>query len=246
MIDVILLIVVLAVGWCVAGEGPFGAGLTLLCAVFGGLITMNFFETLAGFLASTWPAWESRADYVAYMALFGGSTILLRMAAAWCAPTEMELHAYAESSRWVLGAAAGYVTMAILFTGLHTAPLPREFLGFKPERKNFFDIAAPDRQWLGFTQHVTERVFFRYYYPDANNRKLRGKYAFDAMQRVLADKPNELQVLPSFLIRYADRRAQNTGAAAAKAAPQLNAAPSGTEEGGGTGAPANGGGAPSF
>ena len=48
------------------------------------------------------------------------------------------------------------MTMAILLTSLHTAPLPREFMAFAPERSNFFG-SAPDRQWLGFTQYVSEK-----------------------------------------------------------------------------------------
>ncbi len=54
--------------------------------------------------------------------------------------------------------ATGYVVAAIILTSLHTAPLSREFMGFKPERSNLFDALAPDRQWLGFTQYVSEHV----------------------------------------------------------------------------------------
>ena len=51
----------------------------------------------------------------------------------------------AATRRWTCGLATGYVTVAFLLTALHTAPLPREFLGFSGEKKNFFGIGA-DRQ----------------------------------------------------------------------------------------------------
>ena len=50
-------------------------------------------------------------------------------------------------------------------TALHVAPLPREFMGFRPERKNLFDFAAPDRQWLALTQYVSETSLQKSYGP---------------------------------------------------------------------------------
>ena len=43
----ILLLVVVAVTWCVAGEGAWGAGLTFLCVLFAGLLAMNFGSILS-------------------------------------------------------------------------------------------------------------------------------------------------------------------------------------------------------
>ena len=88
--------------------------------------------------------------------------------------------------------------MAIVLTALHTAPLPREFIGFKPERKNLFGMVAPDRQWLGFTQFVSEGVLGRGF-----------PIGFDAPTADFIDDPNNKDrntVWPSFPIRYAHRR----------------------------------------
>jgi hypothetical protein len=81
--------------------------------------------------------------------------------------------------------------MAILLTALHTAPLPRSFVGFSPERSNFFDSLAPDRQWLGFTQHVSEKV-------------LNTGRVFDGPKFSMPGTDQEYW--PSFPIRYATRR----------------------------------------
>jgi hypothetical protein len=83
--------------------------------------------------------------------------------------------------------------MAFLLTALHTAPLPRNFLGFTPERDNFFNVAAPDREWLGFVQYVSENSL--------SSSDLR---IFDGPRFLVPNHEN--QVWPSFIIRYATRR----------------------------------------
>lgn len=125
--------------------------------------------------------------------------------------------------RWFFGALTGYVTMAILLTALHTAPLPREFMGFKPERSNFFGM-APDRQWLGFVQYVTEKPFARIMFQDPSSKELVA-HAFDGKYEVLGDKssPYPNTIWPSFPIRYAMRRDQigNGGNQGSVAAPVI-------------------------
>jgi hypothetical protein len=98
-----------------------------------------------------------------------------------------------DAARWIFGFLTGYVTMAILLTALHTAPLPREFLGFTPERKNLFGLAAPDREWLGFVQYVSEKSL-----------RSSADTVFDGTHFRLPGHDNE--IWPTFIIRYASRR----------------------------------------
>ena len=155
----LVVIVALAVAWCVAGEGAWGAGLTFLCVLFAGLLAMNFFEPVAGMLDGFGSGFQDYSDLTALVGLFTLFTFLGRLAAENISPTEIEFDGRIYNvARWLFGLATGYTTMAILLTALHTAPLPRSFIGFSPERANFFDTFAPDRQWLGFTQHVSEKV----------------------------------------------------------------------------------------
>ena len=155
---------------------------------------------------------------------------------------DCRLVTFDQGGRWVFGALAGYATMAFLLTSLHTAPLPREFMGFKPERSNFFGM-APDRQWMGFTQYVSEKPFAYFKYKDPDTQELI-PLAFDGKYEVLGDKsaryPNT--IWPSFPIRYAMRRDQvaggsNQGSAAAPISiqPVAPASPSGSGTGGGPG-----------
>lgn len=190
----ILLLIVAGVTWCVAGEGAWGAVLTFLAVLFAGLLTVNFFEPFASLLDSMiGSAIQDYSDLVAYLALFALFTFLLRLATDNISPTEIELDGRVyQVTRWLFGFATGYLTMAILLTAVHTAPLPRSFLGFKPEGNTFFDISAPDRQWLGFTQHISEKV-------------LSTGRIFDGPRYSMPDDAPK-RVWPSFPIRYATKR----------------------------------------
>lgn len=193
----VLLVGVLGVvTWCTASEGAWGSVLTFLCVLFSGLLTMNFFEPIAALIEESGGSFlEPYADLIAFIGLFAGLTALGRAATDQISPTDiaMEGPVY-QATRWVFAAATGYTTMAILATAVHTAPLPRNFVGFAPEKKNLFDMAAPDREWLGFTQRVSERVL-------ANGRIFDGP-----VWEVPGSSPPKNEVWPSFAIRYATRR----------------------------------------
>ncbi len=189
---IILVLIVAIVTWCVASEGAFGAGLTLLCVVFAGLLAMNFFEPVAGLLDGFGTWMRDYSDFTALVGLFALFAFLGRLACDSIAPMEIEYDARIyNAGRWLFALATGYVTMAILLTAVHTAPLPREFLGFSPERNNLFDVDAPDRRWLGFTQHVSEKI-------------LATGSIFDGPRFPMPETTQ--QIWPSFPIRYATKR----------------------------------------
>jgi hypothetical protein len=208
-IDIGLLVVWGLVTWCVAGEGAFGAAVSCACVLFSALLAMNFFEPFANFAERYLITdWSMYWDFIALCGLFAACVTGLRFLCDYLSPRYPQMVALAEDiGRWGFGLVAGYVTMAFLLTSLHTAPLPREFLGFTPERKNLFNLMAPDRQWLGFTQFVSEHALSMGGQP----------HVFDGpnasfIQAPADQKPNT--VWPSFPIRYATRRAQFSGAIA--------------------------------
>ena len=156
MIDIICLAVVGVITWFVATEGIWGAVQVFLCTLLAGLVAMNFFEPLAGQLRAVVP--DKYCDIVALLGLFTGLTFALRMGTEYLSPSYIQVFLMLDTAgRWVVGAATGYLTMAFLLTAVHTAPLPREFLGFQAERANFFG-SFPDRQWLGFVQYVSAKA----------------------------------------------------------------------------------------
>lgn len=202
MFDVILLIVWGIVTWCVSGEGAFGAAVNCLVIIVSGLLAMNFFEPFAAFAQSnliSTGAWPYRWDVIMLVGLFGLFVFSLRALMEKLSPRFIEMNGLAhEIGRWSFGLLGGYVTMAFLLTALHTAPLPRNFMEFRPERANLFGILAPDRQWLGFTQYVSENAF-------ASGR------IFDGPDSDFIDDnadDNRNTIWPSFPIRYATRREQ--------------------------------------
>jgi lipid-A-disaccharide synthase-like uncharacterized protein len=200
MFDVMLLVVWGIVTWCVSGEGAFGAAVNCLVIIVSGLLAMNFFEPFAAFAQQnlmSGGAWSYRWDVIILVGLFGLCVFGLRTLMEKLSPRYIEMSGLAhEIGRWSFGLVGGYVTMAFLLTALHTAPLPRNFMEFRPERANLFGILAPDRQWLGFTQYVSENVF-------ASGRIFDGP-----VSDFIDDQSNENRntVWSSFPIRYASRR----------------------------------------
>ena len=198
MIDFILLAILIIVTFFVANEGAWGAGLTFLAVLFAGLLAMNWFEPLAntvqGFHASG--AAPYYWDIVALVGLFAGFVFGIRALTDYLMPTYVSVDGLTYNiGRWVLGLATGYIVMAFLLTALHTAPLPREFAGFRPERKNLFDMVAPDRQWLAMTQYVSEKSL-----------RKGGGPVFDAVTLTPIEGKDQTLTLSSFPIRYATRR----------------------------------------
>jgi hypothetical protein len=209
MIDIILVVILAGVTWCVASEGFSGAIQTAIICIISGLAAMNFFEplaaTLEGILPADYAAW---ADSVALIGIFAISVTILRLVVERVDPgfPDARKPMY-EAGRWLGALLAGYVTMAFLLTTLHTAPLPREFLGFAPERANLLNLAAPDRQWLGFTQYVSEKSLKKWGNPNI----------FDGPQMQLGNSGNPYpnDVWASFPIRYATRRENLSSSATA-------------------------------
>ena len=234
LILISLIAIVAIIAYLLSIEGIWTAASTLLCVVISGLIAMNFFEPFANFLqrtVSSSEGWAPRWDMVALLTLFAIFVTLLRVMGEALMPKFVDVHPIAhEVGRWGSGVLAGYVTAAILLTSLHTTPLPREFMGFQPERPNLLGIAAPDRQWLGFTQYLSEKTM-----PTGR--------IFDGPTFEVT-RGSGVKVWPSFPIRYATRREQIAqGTLVIEAPPTASSSPAPAAQGPSDGSrPAGGGG----
>jgi hypothetical protein len=186
--------------------------------VLSGLLAMNLFEPAAEMLQGILKTyeWQHRWDIITFLGLFSLSVWGLREATERIMPTTLEVAGLMYESRWLFGAGAGYAMVAIILTSLHVAPLGREFIGFRPERSNLFDAVAPDRQWLGFTQYVSERVM----------RAGPNGPIFDGAEfpRIPED-PATVQVWSSFPIRYAQRRELYSGSDVGSSGPPATSGP---------------------
>lgn len=200
MIDILLVVILAVVTWCVASEGLVGATQLCVIVILSGLLAMNFFEPLGGLLEAALPAGAGKwADLVALLGLFGGLTFLMRLLAERIGPGFPDApQLLYEAGRWGTALLTGYIAMAIMCTAVHTAPVSRNFWGFTPERANLFGVMAPDRQWLGFTQYVSEKSLSKWGTPNI----------FDGPKTRLGNPgdPYDNEIWSSFPIRYATRR----------------------------------------
>lgn len=228
VIDIVLLGILGITTYLVAVDGPWNAILAFFSVIFGGLLAMNFFEPLAGLIAAQSRDMADRADFISLVGLFALFVFLIRLGLEQVAPSNIELPDLAyKIGSWGFGFATAYVTVAVLCTSLHTAPMPRKFLGFAPERKNLIGITAPDIQWLAFTQHVTENVFARRYAIINENKETETTYRnFDGL-RVMFPSRHVSEYLPTFVIRYASRRQRIEGRPAMVAPPVVPASSTG-------------------
>lgn len=221
MIDLILILIFAGVTWAVAGEGPWGAALVFFSVVVSGLLAMNIFEPVAELLQGILGTyeWQHRWDIIALLGVFSVGVWGLREATERIMPTSLDVAGLVYEMRWLFGAATGYAMVAIILTALHTAPLGREFAGFRAERANLLNALAPDRQWLGLTQYVSEHVM----------RSGTDGPIFDGAQypRIQGDSAT-MQVWSSFPIRYAQRRAdfEATASGSGSSAPASSGPPS--------------------
>jgi hypothetical protein len=208
MIDILLVVILGVVTWCVASEGLVGATQLCVIVILSGLLAMNFFEPFGGLLEAALPAGAGKwADLVALLGLFGGLSFLLRILAERVGPGFPDApQLLYETGRWGAALLTGYIAMAIVCTAVHTAPVSRNFWGFTPERANLFGVMAPDRQWLGFTQYVSEKSLSKWGTPNV----------FDGPKTRLGNPgdPYDNEVWSSFPIRYATRRERFAAASA--------------------------------
>jgi hypothetical protein len=232
MILFCLIAVIGVITWLLSQEGIWGAASVLVIVVLSGLVAMNFFEPAAILLTRFVPAVGNYADFICLVGLFAGSVFGLRYLSEYLVPVDIRVPDMLDMiGKWGFAAATGYVTMAILLTSLHTAPLPREFFDFKPETPIFLGV-APDRQWLGFTQYVSERSLANYTGFDQATQKALPNI-FDGQIRKVGDSPNA--IWSSFPIRYATRRsmiARGENAGGLAAPPKASSTPTGAPQGG--------------
>jgi len=203
MIDIILLAIFGIVVWMVASDGPWSAAIAFVSVLLSGLIAVNYFEPVANLIQQNGAGsfeWQNRLDILVFFGLFSISVFVLRSASETLLPTYAEVHGLVyDGARWGFALLTGYLLTAIICMSLHLAPLPREFLGFTPERGNLLGM-APDRQWLALAQFISEKAMRRVR-PDGRSVIFDGA-AFPANP---AD-PKSMRIWASFPIKYATRR----------------------------------------
>jgi hypothetical protein len=166
VVDLGVAVLILAMTYALRSEGLWGAALMFFNVLFAGLIAFNFYEPLAGLLASNVEAAASYAEVVSMLLIFAITQVILRIATESIGPIMVRFPTPVYHLGRIFFALAGAcVTMAILLLGFHLAPIHKKmFYGAMDyDRQPPFGMGL-DRKWLGFFQFTTGKTFANYGY----------------------------------------------------------------------------------
>jgi len=160
----VLLFVIFAA--CVAflyGEGLWSNAIRLINVVTAALVATTFWEPVATWLDGWNGSLTYVWDFLALWGLFCVAMIILRSITDFASRVKVRFLKIADRiGSALLSCWIGWVMVCFITFTLHTAPLARNFMGggFRPEQRMFLGM-APDRQWLGFVQSVSQGAFSR-------------------------------------------------------------------------------------
>ncbi len=141
-------------------EGLWSNAVTFFNTVFAGLVATTLFEPLANWLDGMVPRGTYLWDFAALWGIFCITAAILRALTDFVSRVRVRFKKPVEMIGGFFFAFCVAWTM-VCFTSmtLHTAPLAPEFLWGAFYDKNsddiFWDVTAPDRQWLGLVQQVS-------------------------------------------------------------------------------------------
>mgnify|MGYP001303260358 FL=1 len=202
--DLILVAIFGMVVWLISGQGEMWDAIVIMINVlFASLLAMNFWEPVAELMVQ-----YINQDYDPWYGIISllGSFILILLGLRWVSDRvlsdkKVEFSPKMDSvGKYLFGMMTAWITICFLSASIHTAPLPREFWGFRPESKGFlfFKEFSPDRCWLAFMQSTSEKTF---------ERGNKGLNVFDLWEGGVNNQPpTPHQASRMYIIRNAARR----------------------------------------
>jgi len=139
-------------------EGMWGNAVRLVNVILAALVATNFFEPLAGKLDAWQPSYSYCWDFLALWGLFGVTVVVLRTVTDRISRVKVRfLKIIDQIGSAFFAALIGWVLVGFTLITLHTAPLGKTFFfgAFQSSEAMFFGMAAPDREWLGFMEHMS-------------------------------------------------------------------------------------------
>ncbi len=158
MITLLIVVIIFACVALLHQDGMWSNAVRLINVVTAALLAMNFFEPLANWLEQWKPEWTYLWDFLSLWGLFIVISLIFRVATDWVSPVKVQFSDLTNRigstffSLWI-----GWIMVCLTMVSLHAAPLAKNsFRGsFQPEESMFFGF-APDRQWLAFTQKMSQ------------------------------------------------------------------------------------------
>jgi uncharacterized membrane protein required for colicin V production len=158
MLEVAALVILFLCIAFVFNEGLWSACLLLMNLLLAGIIAVNFFEPLANWLDSMFPAFTYFWDFLSIWLCFAIALVVLRLATHYLSRHRVRFKRPVDMAGGMFFAfLVGYVMLQFTLFTMHLAPLKRNFLGFQeqPDTRMVFGL-APDRTWLGFMNKLSD------------------------------------------------------------------------------------------
>jgi Colicin V production protein len=163
VVNLLMLAILFACAAMLYNDGLWSNSIRLINTITAGLLAMNFFEPAADWMETQAPAYGYFCDFISLWGLFTIFSLIFRLITDKLSPVKVKFLKMADQvGSGVLALWVGWVMVCFTLVSLHAAPLARNCLNesFQPEEKMFFGF-APDRQWLGFTQKMSQEAFAR-------------------------------------------------------------------------------------
>jgi len=160
---VLMLVILFACAAMLYNDGMWSNSIRLINTITAGLLAMNFFEPVADWLEQQAPTYGYFCDFIALWGLFIVFSLIFRLVTDRLSKVKVKFLKMADQiGSGVLALWVGWVMVCFTMASLHTAPLARNCLAesFQPEERMFLGF-APDRQWLGFTQKMSQGPYER-------------------------------------------------------------------------------------
>jgi hypothetical protein len=192
MVTLLMIIILFACVALLHAEGMWSNAIRLINVVTAALLAMNFFEPLAAWAEqSIKQEWSYLWDFISLWGLFVVFSMIFRTLTDRLSRVKVRFQDLVDRigsaffAVWI-----AWVMVCFTMVSIHLAPLSLNCLrgSFQPQEKMFFGLAAPDRQWLAFTQKMSQGA-----YQVSGSEAQRKKTVFDPRGE--------------FMLKYATRRA---------------------------------------
>ncbi len=165
IINLLMIAILFACAAMLYNDGMWSNSIRLINTIMAGLLAMNFFEPVADWLEGQAPAYTYFWDFIALWGLFIIFSLIFRLITDRLSQVKVKFLKIADQiGSGVLALWVGWVMVCFTLMSLNTAPLARNCLGgsfsSKTEDRMFLGF-APDRQWLGFTQKMSQDAYAR-------------------------------------------------------------------------------------
>ena len=158
LLGLLLLLIMLASLAFLFNDGIWGNALRLINVLVAALLAMNYFEPLADWLEKELPSFDFLWDFLSLWALFCLLMIVFRALTDRISRVKVRFLGLADRiGSGILSAWIGWVLICFTLTTLHAALLGKTFLfgAFQSDQPMFLGMLSPDKEWLGFTQGVS-------------------------------------------------------------------------------------------